>query len=150
MENKEIAKELISLCKIDIDAVHAYNQALRHLDIAGVRNEIESFRGDHERHIKELSDAIRTFDEEPPEFSKDFKGYLLDAFTRVRSLTGAEGALKALKGGEEMTNRNYSNAVKMAFPPPLKSLIEKNYRDEQRHLNYIEQAIRDQVWKKAA
>jgi len=78
------------------------------------------------------------------------KGYILDVFTKVRSFTGTEGALKALRTGEETTNRRYGKAVTMDFPDRIKTLVDKNYRDEQLHLSYIEQALKDQVWKKAA
>ncbi|MBI1912335.1 MAG: ferritin-like domain-containing protein [Deltaproteobacteria bacterium] len=150
MEDRDILKELKSLCQLDIDAVHAYNESLRHIDAPDVKKQIESFRGDHERHINELSESIRKLGDEPPKFSKDFRGYVLDAFTKVRSLTGIEGALKALRSGENMTNKRYGEARNIDFPALTKELIEKNFRDEQRHLKYIEQAIDSRVWEKAA
>lgn len=150
MENREIVKELKSLCQLDIDAVHAYNQALDKIDLADVKLQIERFRGDHERHITDLSELIRTFNEEPPAFSRDFKGFILDAFTKIRSISGTEGALKALKSGEDITNRRYGDARNMDFPPRIREIIEANYRDEQRHLNYVQQAINDRIWEEAA
>lgn len=150
MDNKEIAKELKSLCKVDIDAFFAYTEGLGRIDIAVVKGDIERFKADHERHIKDLSDEIRALGEEPPKFSRDMKGYILSVFTKIRTLTGNEGALKALKSGEEVTSRNYGDAVKMDLPTRIKALVEKNLGDEQRHLAYFEQAIKDQVWKKAA
>lgn len=150
MDNKEIVKELKSLCQLDIDAFYAYNETMHHFNIVDMKSHIENFKEDHERHIKDLSDAIRSLDEQPPEFSRDFKGYLLGAFTKVRSLTGTEGALKALRSGEESTNKRYGKAVNMDFPAGIKALVEKNYRDAQSHLAYIEKALNERVWKKAA
>lgn len=150
MDNKEIARELKSLCRLDIDAFFAYTEALRHIDIPDVKKNVEGFRGDHERHIKDLSEEVRSLGEEPPGFSRDLKGYVLDVFTKVRSLTGTEGSLKALRSGEETTNKRYGEAVKHDFPERISGLINRNFKDEQRHLSYIEQAIKDQVWKKAA
>jgi len=54
MENREIARELKSLCKLDIDAYFAYTETFRHIDIANVKRNIERFREDHEKHIKDL------------------------------------------------------------------------------------------------
>lgn len=150
MDNKEIIKELKSLCQLDIDAFFAYNETLRHIDKADVKTQVEHFKADHERHIKNLSDQIRSLGEEPPEFSRDFKGFVLDAFTKIRSITGTEGALKALRSGENITNKRYANASKLEFPERIKDLVEKNFKDEQRHLHYIEQALSDRVWEKAA
>lgn len=150
MENREIAKELKSLCQLDIDAIHAYNETLHHLDLKEVKNTVEKFKGDHERHVKDLSALIRSLGEEPPSFKPDIKGYMLDVFTKIRSLTGNEGAIKSLKSGEDLTNKRYGEAVKKAFPANIKEIVQRNFRDEERHLHYIEQAIKDQVWKKAA
>ncbi len=150
MEKRDIAKELRALCKLDIDAYFAYQETLHHIEEKDVKANIERFRGDHERHIKEISEELRTLGEKPPEFSRDFKGYVLDVFTKVRSLTGTEGALKALKGGEETTNKKYGAAVKLDFPTNIKNLIERNYQDAQKHLSWIENAINTKAWKKAA
>lgn len=150
MEKMEIASELRALCKLDIDAYFAYQEALRHIEEKDIKANVERFRGDHERHIKEVSEEIRTLGEKPPEFSRDLKGYVLGVFTKVRSLTGTEGALKALKSGEETTNRKYETAVKMDFPTNVKNLIERNFQDAQKHLSWIENAINTKAWKKAA
>lgn len=150
MERKDLIHELKSLCQLDIDAVHAYDECLHHIDLPDVKNKITHFKADHERHIKDISAFIRSYDEEPPKFSPDLKGYMLDVFSKIRSLSGTEGALKSLKSGENLTNRRYSDAVALDFPPNIKSVIEKNYADERRHLSYVEEAINSKIWKKAA
>ncbi len=150
MDNKEIADKLISLCQLDIDAIHAYNKANGHIDQMDIKNSVAKFQGDHERHVKELSDMIRSHGSEPPRFSKDFKGFMLQAFASIRSITGTEGALKALRSGEKMTNSAYNDAVSQDFPPLVMALLRRNYEDEQRHLNYIDQALNNRIWEKAA
>lgn len=150
MDRKDIIRELKSLCQLDIDAVHAYDECLHHIDLPDVKKDIEQFKGDHERHITHLSDFIRSYDEEPPKKSPDLKGYLLDVFSKIRSLSGTEGALKSLKNGENLTNKRYYDAVALDFPPNIKTMIEKHYADERRHLSYVEEAINSKVWKKAA
>ncbi len=150
MNNKEIADRLKSLCQLDIDAIHAYIKASNRIEHNTIKNAVSQFQADHERHVKELSDMIRNYGEEPPEFSKDFKGFLLEAFASIRSITGTEGALKALRSGEQMTNKNYGNAVAMDFPPLVMVLLRRNFDDEQRHLNYVEQALKGRIWEKAA
>lgn len=150
MDNSDIVKELKSLCQLDIDAIHAYNECLNHIDISDIKRDVEKFRADHERHVKDLSALIHSYKEKAPEFSPDLKGYLLDIFSKIRSITGTEGALKSLKGGENLTNKRYARAIDLDFPANIKNVLEKNYRDEQRHLRYVEEAIDSKVWKKAA
>lgn len=150
MDNNEIVKELRSLCQLDIDAIHAYNECLNHIDITEVKKNVEQFRADHERHVKDLSALIHSFKEKAPEFSPDLKGYMLDIFSKIRSLTGTEGALKSLRGGENLTNKRYARAIELDFPANIKNVIAANYKDEQRHLKYVEEAIDTKVWKKAA
>lgn len=150
MENSDIIKELKSLCQLDIDAIHAYNECLHHIDITAVKRDIEKFRADHERHVKDLSALIHSYKEKAPEFSPDLKGYMLDVFSKLRSLTGTEGALKSLKGGENLTNKRYARAIDLDFPANIKNVIAANYKDEQRHLRYVEEAIDSKIWKKAA
>lgn len=150
MDKKEITKELKSICQLDIDAMHAYKQALNHIDNAEIRNNIAQFQADHGRHIQDLSDTINAYGDNPPEFSKDFKGFVLESFTSMRSASGTEGALKALRTGEKMTNKQYGKAVDMDFPPDVLVLLQRNFDDEQRHLNYIEFAISQRTWERKA
>jgi len=150
MDNSDIVKELRSLCQLDIDAIHAYNECLKHIDITVIKKDVEQFRADHERHVKDLSALIHSFKEKAPEFSPDLKGYMLDVFSKLRSLTGTEGALKSLRGGENLTNKPYARAIDLDFPANIKNVIAANYKDEQRHLKYVEEAIDNKIWKKAA
>ena len=150
MNNKEIVERLKSLVQLDIDAVHAYGQAIEHIDVPNVQEQVIVFQGDHERHINDLSAVIRNLGEAPPEFTKDFRGFLLEGFTFIRSMTGTEGALKALKSGEELTNKKYSEARSWDLPMNILSVVQRNYEDEQRHLHYVNQAITERVWETEA
>lgn len=150
MDNTEIAAKLKSICQLDIDAVHAYVKSRDNIEHANIKSTIGSFEDDHRRHVKDLSDMIRNYGGEPPEFSKDFKGFLLQAFASIRGVTGTEGALKALKTGENMTNKSYKDAVSQDFPPLVTALLRRNYDDEQRHFSYIDQTLKGRLWEKAA
>lgn len=150
MDNNEIVDKLRSICQLDIDAIHAYIKANNHIDQMDIKNTIAKFQSDHARHVKDVSDMIRNYGGEPPEFSKDFKGFLLQAFASVRSVTGTEGALKALRGGEKMTNQAYNDAVGQSFPPMVLVLLKRNCEDEQRHISYIDECLSTRAWKKAA
>lgn len=141
---------LKSLMQLDVDAVHAYTQAIDSIEHRAVGDQLITFRGDHERHINELAACIRRFGGTPPERSRDFKGFLIEGFTAIRSMTGTEGALKAMKSNEETTNKQYGDAMMIDFPADVRALIERNFDDEKRHLAYVEHALADHPWERAA
>jgi rubrerythrin len=104
---------------------------------------ISALRDDHIRHAEDLSTKITELGEKPPKLTQDFKGYLIEGFTSLRSVTGTKGALKAMESNEILTNRTYKRALELeGLPPDVKTLIEKNYGDEKRHLDYIRSAIK--------
>lgn len=146
MEHKELIKDLYDLAQLDIDAARAYKQALDNIDHPTIHSQISSFKADHLRHIDDLSAIIRRMGGNPPDFSPDFKGFFIEGFTAIRSMTGTEGALKAMRGNEKLTNRAYEKALKWDMPADVRMIIEKNFSDEQRHLAYIEQAIETKAW----
>jgi len=141
-------EEINSLIQLDIDAVEAYKQALKNIDFPSIHQSLESFRQDHEEHIKALSDEIRQLGGKPMERSQDFKGFLIEGFTAIRSITGVEGALKAMLGNEKLTTKTYEKALSADVPASTKDIIRKNYEDEKKHLKYIEDALDLKVWEK--
>jgi uncharacterized protein (TIGR02284 family) len=146
MEQKEIQKKIRSLIQLDIDATHAYQQAIEKIEHREVRDQLVIFRKDHERHVTELSAKLVGMGEKAPD-SPDLKGYLIEGFTGLRSSTGTKGALKAMQANEKLTNRKYAEAAKENFPAEIRSIIENNRQDEAKHLRYIEQVIAEKVWE---
>jgi uncharacterized protein (TIGR02284 family) len=147
MDNQALIKNLVELAQLDIDAIRAYAQAIDNIDQPTLHSEISSFKADHARHVNDLSAVIRRLGGEPPSFSPDLKGFLLEGFTAIRSLTGIEGALKAMRGNEKLTNHTYEKALSWELPADIRLIIEKNFADEKRHLAYIEQAIETKAWE---
>ena len=141
MDNKEIAKRLSSLAQLDIDAVHAYKEAIERVEDPQVRENLVRYREDHERHVSELSAEISRLGETPPEFSVDFKGFFIQGFTSLRSMTGTEGALNAMHTNEKLTNKNYSEASIWNLRTNIQAIINLAYEDEKRHLQYIEMEL---------
>ncbi len=137
MNKDEMIKKLNQLIQLDIDAAHAYEQAIGNISDAVIRDNIQGQQRDHERHITELSQEVRELGGTPEAYSKDFKGYLIEGFTSLRSITGTQGALKAMQGNEQLTNKYYESATEWDLTPAAKAIVEKNLSDERRHLNYI-------------
>ena len=138
MEKNEIIETVSKLIQLDVDTVYSYDKALDEIEDEIMRERLKQFRDMHQKHIKNLSDAIRTLGLEPPEIRKDLKGFVIEAFTALRGLTGMKGALKALKTTEEMTNRLYGEVVSKDVPSPLKEVLREHFTDEKVHLEYID------------
>jgi uncharacterized protein (TIGR02284 family) len=139
----EVEKKLNSLIQLDVDAVHAYDQALDSIDAEDddIREALQDYRRDHERHIKTLSSIVRDFGGLPPDRTPDFKGFLIQGFTMVRSSTGTKGALKAMARNEHLTNDKYNEARSWGLNADIQEVIEQHFIDEQTHLEYIEEAL---------
>ena len=147
MDNKDMAQKLASLAQLDIDAAHAYAAAIEKVDMASVKERLEGYREDHERHIKALSTEISRLGETPPDYSPDFKGFFIEGFTSLRSSSGTAGALKAMHTNEKLTNKRYEEASRLDLPAGLKNIIAAAWEDERRHLDYVETAINEKVWE---
>ncbi|MDA8166125.1 MAG: DUF2383 domain-containing protein [Desulfobacteraceae bacterium] len=142
LDKQQILDSITNLAQLDIDAWHAYGQAIDRIDQPIIRERLLIFQEDHHNHILNLSDKIRELGGTPPEFSRDFKGYLLEGFTALRSVTGTEGALKAMQSNERTTNKKYSQALEPELPADVRALLEMNYADEKRHLAYVEEQLK--------
>jgi uncharacterized protein (TIGR02284 family) len=146
MGTKEAIKKLSLLMQLDVDAIGAYEQALEKIEHTLIKEAIVRFQEAHRTHVQQLKEAITRLGGQPPSEKPDLKGYLLEGFTALRSVTGTEGALKAMKSNEQLTNKRYREALDWSIPAELQPLIEKNYQDEQAHLRYIEQSLENRAW----
>jgi uncharacterized protein (TIGR02284 family) len=143
MERDEIIEKLNDLIKLDIDASNAYMEAVEHIDDVEIAEQLMSFREEHEAHIDGLCEQLSLMGEPPPERKQDFKGYLIEGFTSLRSVTGTGGALEAMQGNEKMTNRNYKEATDWDMPDDIKDKIDSYYEDEKKHLEYISMKLEE-------
>lgn len=141
MDRNEQQDRIAGLIKLDVDAVEGYKQAIQKIDDPAVARTLTGFMHEHEDHIRDLSSYLIEEGLEPPERKPDLKGYLMEGFTILRSSTGTEGALKAVKSAEKMTNKKYGDAVNWDVPVRAREILRKNYADEQKHLAYVQEQL---------
>lgn len=141
MTNKEILEKISDLAKLDVDAIKCYEQAVKQLDDSSIRMQLETFRDDHRRHVASLNAIIRRMGGEEVSFTPDVMGFLTQGFTALRSITGTDGALKAMETNEKLTNRKYKQACDESFPLDVAQTIRSNFDDEQRHLAFIQESL---------
>lgn len=148
MSNSTLIKKLSKLVQLDIDTVEAYEQAIKRIDFAIIKNNLRRFRDDHKHHIAEINQLIISLGGNAVKETTDLKGILLEGLTVLRSMSGTEGALKAMKGNENLTNRTYDEVIALnELPEKVQLQLMKNRNDDRRHLAYIEQLLIDEPWK---
>jgi hypothetical protein len=135
MDDDDLIHELNELIQLDYDASRTYEVALEHVDDEAARADLRWFMQDHLQHITDLRSAIGELGGTAIQPSRDLKGVLLEGMTKLRSVTGTLGALKAMRMNEQLTNRSYDKA--MALPPEVRVVVERNLADERRHLAAI-------------
>lgn len=136
--DKTMVKNLNSLIQLDIDAIYCYDQAIKHMDDHDSATTLEGFRSDHQKHVDALSALVSSNGGKPPKRSPDMEGLLLEGMTALRSITGTEGALKAMEMNEKKTNEEYGKAQSWGVTSSLHALLQTNRNDEKRHLEYIQ------------
>lgn len=141
MDQNKMIDRLNELIALDYDAVGAYEAAIDRIDVEFLRSRLREFQGDHRRHIQELSRVVVGLGGKARE-KPDVKGFFIKGFTAITSVMGNEAALKAMQGNEKLTNRTYEQAMKEGWPEEVRVIIERNFRDEQRHLAFIEESLR--------
>lgn len=125
--------QLGHLLRIDHDAIRAYTQAIDHLHDPDLRDVLIRFRADHERHVEDLTLAIRQMGGTPPR-TAHLAGFALAGFTAVASGMGVNTALMAMQSNEVVTSQAYELALQTALPEQVRDLVKRNMADEQRHL----------------
>ncbi|HXH55402.1 MAG TPA: DUF2383 domain-containing protein [Gammaproteobacteria bacterium] len=142
MFEKTIESIMNDLIQLDVDASHAYGQAIKEIKEKDIQQQLIDFQGDHERHIKELSNLLKALGGKPIEPTRDFKGFVIEGMTALQSLMGTKGALKAMLTNEKITNKKYADALDHnGFTQEARQLIQNNFNDEKRHLEYIKQKL---------
>lgn len=117
--------QLDDLMRGEMAAVKAYDTAIKDTKNAKEKATLESLRNDHQKAVTTMS----KYTAGKPEMKEDVKdagawGTFASAWTKTRSVTGNEGALKALQQGEEHGIDEYNEALEDDnFPKALKDQI---------------------------
>lgn len=143
---KDKISRLRKLAQLDVDAIGTYDAALKRVDVPILRDKLSEFRGDHERHVMHLNELIVKLGGQAVTHTPDLKGTVLTSFTAITSMMGNEAALMAMVGNEEVTTHTYQSALQGDWTVEERSLIERHYGDERRHLEWIKHAARSREW----
>jgi uncharacterized protein (TIGR02284 family) len=139
---------LQDLLHLDMDAIKAYEQAIKACEHEHVAAQLRSFQGDHERHVRDVSRELEALGEKP-DVRTDLKGFFIEKFTAITSI-GTRSALVSMMGNETLTTSRYKAALELQdLPESAKGVIRTNYADEQRHLDWIKNALDQKIWDRS-
>ncbi|MWD26263.1 DUF892 family protein [Aquicoccus sp. SCR17] len=133
---EDLVKNLLAL---EHDALAAYEAVIERLGDAGLREKVESFRQDHEAHVRELEGIASGKGIEAPQ-EGDVKQWLTTGKVAMADLMGDKTMLGAMKTNEDDTVQAYSQALENpASDDTLRPILEKALADERRHRTWMEQ-----------
>ncbi|MFN3712035.1 MAG: DUF2383 domain-containing protein [Alcanivoracaceae bacterium] len=135
-DSNHIISDLSDLIKLDYDAIAAYKSAIERLDSEAHKKKLTEFLRDHERHVKELGQAVRNQGGTPPTEGGPMK-ILTKGKVVIAALLGDEAILKAMRANEEVTNTKYEEAVGTGYGEPIEALLRQGLADERRHKDWI-------------
>lgn len=134
--------ELNDLLQLDHDAVGAYDIAIEALQSKTHEATLRRFKGDHERHIRELTHLIRERGGTAIQLPHLPSGIFKLAVQKAGSLGGGDAAvLLAFKANERQVRDKYRRAVERADDPEVRSILDRNADDEAAHYAWSVEAL---------
>ena len=131
-----LVTELNELLAIDYDAAAAYTLALNALDDPGFQDAARRFKGDHERHIDDLTALILSYGGTPLSDSHvpgAFKTVVQEAGVGVDDVA----LISTFKANETRARDRYRKAASRQHPADVQGVLIRAARDEQRHFDWI-------------
>jgi rubrerythrin len=144
-----LAAELNDLLRLDHDAVQAYTLAIKLLENDEYRRQLEVFRADHQRHIDELSQLVRSRDSTPIDLPHLSTGAFKLAVQAVGAGAGAVGfggdraVLVAFKANERQVRDKYRRSARAVHPADVTSVLARAAEDEARHYAWALETLED-------
>jgi hypothetical protein len=135
--NTTLVAELNDLLQLDHDAVHAYTIAVDKLENAGWKESLVRYRGDHQRHIDELTTHIRSLGGTPVELPHIPTGVFKSAVQAAGAAGGDRGILLAFKSNEGQVRDKYWRAANAGHPAETSALLRRNAHDEEVHYRWV-------------
>jgi rubrerythrin len=135
--------ELNDLLALDHDAVDAYTLAASALANLGRRETVMRFRGDHERHIVELTRLIRRYGGTPVQGPHKTTGPFKLAMQGLGKVGGDRAVVLAFKTNELQVCEKYTRAATHSadWPDDVREMVTTAADDETRHYEWAESQL---------
>jgi hypothetical protein len=134
----EVLAGLNDLLQLDHDAMGSYEIAAEKLENRQHAVQIEGFKRDHERHIRDLNEVILSLGGVPlnePHVTAPLK----EGIQRLAAAGGDTTLLTAWRTNELHVTTKYDSYARKAvhWPPEAKRVIDRNALDEERHYQWV-------------
>ena len=135
--NKDHVTTLNNLIALDFDATRAYESAIERLDEPRFKTQLQQFKGDHERHIRDLTALVKELGGDAVT-GPDMKVAMTKGKVILGDIVGDKGILQAMKSNEEETNNKYERALSVeGLPTRVREVLARNLEDERRHRAWL-------------
>ncbi len=125
--------DLTDLLQLEADALPTYAVAIAGLRRPDLRETLEAYRADHERHVQDLSAQIRRLGGVPLALPHLPTG-LLKLGVQMAGLPGGDrSVLLAFVSNEWQSQEKYARYAARPYPTDLSALLRRHAADEARH-----------------
>lgn len=125
------------LLELEFDALGAYNTLIDRLKNEIYKNQVETFKKDHEWHINALKKVLEVHDVSAPK-GPDSKQWLTKGKVVLANIIGEGPMLLAMASNEEDMVEAYQRMVERTDKwEDAEEVLERGLSDEKRHLTWM-------------
>ena len=135
---EETVKELQKLTQYEIDESFLISQCLDNLKDQALKARLLTIKNECENNIKDLSDLVKQYGGELPEYSKDFKGYFMNGYAAMRGAFTDKGVLKALHTNLKLILKAFESSIKSSLPTETTEILKKICENKRKIIKDIE------------
>jgi hypothetical protein len=136
-QESRLVAELNDLLQLDHDAVQAYTLAISLLQGEVYKETLRRFRGDHERHIIDLTELIRTHGGVPIQLPHLPSGVFKLAVQAAAAAGGDAEVLLAFRANERQVRDKYRRHAQRATLADVAEVLRRNASDEEAHFTWV-------------
>ena len=137
----ELIAELNDLLALDHDAVQAYSLAIGAISNAEYRDTLAGFRGDHQRHIDQLTQLIRNHGGMPVDLPHLPTGAFKLAVQALGTLGDDRAVLLTFKANEAQVRDKYRRHADRPHDTGVSAILRAAAADEERHYAWADQVL---------
>jgi rubrerythrin len=136
-----LVAELNDLLQLDHDAVQAYTLAIKGMQDEQHRQTLIRYRGDHERHIQELTELIESHRGIPIQLPHLPTGVFKLAVQAAGDAGGDREVLLAFKANERQVRDKYARIAEGPHPPDVAEVLHRGAADEEKHYAWVSDVL---------
>lgn len=138
---KDFADAVKALVELDYDAVEAYEAAINRMTKEAYKSQLQKFKEDHQRHIRELNVVLKAHNKEEIN-APSAKQWLTKGRVVLGGLIGDTSILQAMHSNEEDTNDAYEKMnTHEGKWKDAEDVLKRGLEDEKRHKKWIEDNV---------